>query len=79
MQIKHNMNDTSPDHYALLGIQPYQIMKANFSPAEYSGFLQGCILKRLLRFRRKDGVLDLRKMRVELDELIRFETECDGG
>lgn len=64
-------------HYLEMAIQPFEIMSANFTHEQYSGFLMGCILKRLLRWQKKDGINDLRKMRHELDELIKFETECN--
>lgn len=64
-------------HYEQMGIQPFQVMRANFTHDQYVGFLMGCILKRILRWEKKDGITDLRKARHELEELIRFETECD--
>lgn len=36
-------------HYSALGIEPLDIMQADFTPEEYRGFLKGNILKYLLR------------------------------
>lgn len=58
------------EYYEKNGIQPIDIMKANFTPEEYTGFLKGNILKYLLRYKRKNGVEDLAKAQVYLGWLL---------
>ena len=53
------------DHYKKMRIQPVEFITANSLP-----FLEGCIIKRICRWRDKDGVLDLEKARHEIDLLI---------
>ena len=63
-----------PDHYVGNGgIQAKDVMKAFMSPERYAGFCQGNIIKYILRYRKKNGVLDLEKCRDYLDELIYTE------
>lgn len=40
-------------HYKSCGIEPWDIMEANFNKDEFVGFLKGNILKYLLRIGRK--------------------------
>jgi len=58
------------DHYRTLAIQPVEFVMRN-----RWDFCAGCILKYLVRYRRKGGVSDLRKARhfVELRAAIRAE------
>lgn len=63
-----------PNHYVGDGgIQAKDVMKAFMSPERYAGFCQGNIIKYILRYRKKNGVLDLEKCRDYLDELIDTE------
>lgn len=65
-----------PDHYVGDGgIQAKDVMKAFMSPERYAGFCQGNIIKYILRYRKKNGVLDLEKCRDYLDELICTEKQ----
>lgn len=61
------------DHYKKAGVEPIELMKQNFTKEEYSGFLQGNIIKYLLRFKRKNGVEDLKKALTYLTWLIEQE------
>jgi hypothetical protein len=54
-------------HYKHRVIQPVEYIHLN-----KLGFLEGCIIKRITRWRDKDGLLDLKKARHELDLLIEF-------
>ncbi len=54
-------------HYRQLVIQP-----AEFSEKNGLSFLEGCIVKRICRYRRKDGAQDLLKARHEIDLLMQF-------
>ena len=56
------------DHYKELAIQPIQYIVAN-----NMGFLDGCIVKRITRWRTKGGIEDLEKIKHEVDLLIAAE------
>lgn len=58
------------EHYTNNGIQPIQIMKANMTKEAYRGFLEGNILKYPLRYKRKNGLEDLKKAKTYLTWLI---------
>lgn len=62
--------DTQPggDHYRTKAIQPVEYIHANGL-----GFLEGCIVKRITRWREKGGVVDLQKIKHECDLLIELE------
>jgi hypothetical protein len=53
------------DHYKDMKIQPTEFIEAN----ELS-FLEGCVVKRICRWRRKNGIEDLEKAKHEIDMLI---------
>jgi len=55
-------------HYNTKAIQPVQYIHANGL-----GFLEGCIVKRITRWRDKDGIKDLLKIKHEIDLLIELE------
>lgn len=59
-------------HYKSMKIQPVEFIHANGL-----GFLEGCIVKRISRWRAKDGIQDLEKIKHEVDLLI--ELEKKGG
>ena len=52
-------------HYKSMKIQPVEFITAN-----NIGFLEGCIIKRICRWRNKDGIQDLEKIKHEVDLLI---------
>lgn len=58
-------------HYKSLAIQPVEFIHAN-----KLGFLEGCIIKRICRWRSKDGVQDLMKIKHEVDLLIELESHA---
>jgi hypothetical protein len=60
-------------HYKDLVIQPVQFIHAN-----NIGFLEGCIIKRICRWRNKDGIKDLEKIKHEVDLLIALEAKKNG-
>lgn len=82
-----NMDDSKPcevppkytglidkqEHYTANGIQPIELMRQNFTSEAFQGFLEGNILKYVLRHRRKNGVEDLRKAMTYLTWLIEEE------
>jgi hypothetical protein len=53
------------EHYKTMAIQPVQFITEN-----NLGFLEGCIIKRISRWRSKDGLKDLLKIKHEVDLLI---------
>jgi hypothetical protein len=55
-------------HYKSMKIQPVEFIHANSL-----GFLEGCIIKRICRWRNKDGIQDLEKIKHEVDLLIELE------
>lgn len=61
------------EHYTANGIQPIDLMRQNFTPEAFKGFLEGNILKYVLRHKRKNGVEDLRKAMTYLTWLIEEE------
>lgn len=64
-------------HYKNQGIEPIVLMKTNFSKEEYTGFLQGNVLKYMLRYKDKNGIEDLKKAKTYLTWLI-DELDDDG-
>jgi hypothetical protein len=58
----------SGDHYKSMKIQPVEFITAN-----NLSFLEGCIVKRISRWRSKDGLRDLEKIKHEVDLLIELE------
>lgn len=55
-------------HYKGCAIQPVEYISAN-----NLNFLEGCIVKRITRWRDKDGLKDLEKIKHEVDLLIEME------
>ena len=55
-------------HYKDMKIQPVEFIHAN-----NLGFLEGCVIKRICRWRAKNGVEDLEKIKHEVDLLIELE------
>lgn len=58
------------DHYKDMSIQPVQFIVAN-----NLGFLEGCIIKRVCRWRTKGGAEDLEKAKHEIDLLLRLSDD----
>ena len=57
------------DHYAVMKIQPIE-----FLLAPELGFCEGNVIKYLCRYKRKNGLEDLKKARQYLDFLIERES-----
>lgn len=55
-------------HYKGRGIEPIQYIVAN-----KLSYIEGCVVKRITRWRQKDGIIDLRKIQHEIDLLIELE------
>lgn len=58
------------DHYSGFEIQPVEFIHRN-----KLGFLEGCVIKRVCRWRAKDGIQDLQKAIHELELLIELEAK----
>lgn len=58
------------DHYKDLRIQPTEFIHANNIP-----FIEGNIIKYVIRHRNKNGIEDLKKAKHYIDLLIQFEYE----
>ena len=73
-------NQIGGDHYRRMKIQPIEFIHAN-----KLDFLEGCVIKRVCRWRNKNGIEDLHKAIHELQLLIELENrkadrECgDAG
>jgi hypothetical protein len=63
------------DHYANLAVQPWDVMRATFSPEEFNGFLRGNIIKYVMRDK-GNRLEDLKKAQHYLGVLI-AEMETD--
>ena len=61
-------------HYKSKAIQPVE-----YSAANNLNFLEGCIVKRITRWRDKNGIEDLLKIKHEVDLLIELETRYPRG
>jgi hypothetical protein len=62
-------------HYSDLSIQPWDAMRAWFTPAEYASYHIGTVIGYLSRHRRKGGLNDIKKAHHHLSELIRYFEE----
>jgi hypothetical protein len=56
------------DHYTKMQIQPVEYITAN----ELT-FLEGCIVKYISRWRNKDGIKDLHKIKQCVDLIVKLE------
>lgn len=64
-------------HYKNQGIEPIDLMRKNFSKEEFTGFLQGNVLKYMLRYKDKNGLEDLKKAKTYLTWLIEEEQNAE--
>lgn len=62
-------------HYIAMTIQPLEVMEAAMTTHEMRGFLWGNVIKYAMRWQKKGGVEDLRKLRHYTDLLIEHEVE----
>lgn len=62
------------NHYKDMPIQPVEYIHKNGI-----GYFEGCVIKYVSRWRKKNGVEDLKKARHFLDLLIEFEDSLRGG
>lgn len=60
-------------HYRDMKIQPIEFIHANGL-----GFIEGCVVKYICRFRQKNGRQDLEKIKHYVDLLIRMEYDTES-
>ena len=73
-QQKASSRQVGGDHYVKHGgIQPWDAMREWMTTEQFSGFLLGCVVKYVARYRDKDGVQDLKKAVHYLEKLIEVE------
>jgi hypothetical protein len=58
------------DHYKDMAIQPVEYIHAN-----NLGYFEGCVIKYISRWRKKNGLEDLRKARHVIDLLLELELD----
>lgn len=58
-------NQVNGDHYSRMKMQP-----AEFITINNIGFLEGCVIKRMCRWKAKDGIQDLAKAIHEIELLM---------
>ena len=63
----------SPDHYTQFAIEPLDFIMANSL-----SFPQGNVIKYVCRYKRKGGLLDLKKARQYIDVMIEEEEANEG-
>lgn len=62
------------DHYKNMGIQPVVFIHENSL-----GFIEGSVIKYISRWRKKNGIEDLRKAKHFIDILIDLESKNGEG
>ena len=67
-QAEDNVNH--PAHYTQGAVECIDALEASMTPEEFRGYLKGCQMKYLWRYRMKGGLEDLQKARWYLDKLI---------
>ena len=70
--IKVSNNVHHPKHYALKGLEPYEtvdVIKASVGDG-FEGYCIGNVLKYVIRYKKKNGIEDLKKARVHLNWII---------
>ena len=69
-------NDTQEggQHYKKLAIQPWDYILQN-----NIGYIEGCVIKYVTRWRDKGGVKDLEKVKHYVDLLIELESRRGGN
>lgn len=60
-----------PSHYTQGGVECIEALKASMSAEEFRGYLKGCNMKYMWRYRLKNGLEDLKKAQWYLNRLIR--------
>lgn len=65
-----DINEQNPNHYRAGGIEPWDYIKAKFSPTQLAGFALGNVIKYVSRADHKNKIEDLKKAQWYLNKLI---------
>ena len=65
-----NANQVGGDHYRNKAIQPWDYIASN-----NLGYLEGCVIKYVSRYKEKGGIQDLQKAAHYLQKLMEVESE----
>jgi hypothetical protein len=65
-----NEEQVGGDHYKNKAIQPWDYIASN-----NLGYLEGCIIKYVSKYKKKDGIQDLQKAAHYLQKLMEVESE----
>jgi hypothetical protein len=65
-----NANQVGGDHYRNKAIQPWDYITSN-----NLGYLEGCVIKYVSRYKEKGGIQDLQKAAHYLQKLMEVESE----
>ena len=58
------------DHYVTKAVQPWDAMQSWMTPEQFEGYLRGCAIKYVARYRDKGGVEDVKKAQHYLQRLV---------
>lgn len=50
-----NQYQVDGDHYTTMAVQPWDVMQRVLTPAEFRGYLKGCVIKYAMRQGRKSS------------------------
>lgn len=70
-------NVNHPAHYASGGIETIQVIQSKMTAEMFEGFCVGNVIKYVTRYRKKNGVEDLKKARWYLDKIIETLSKTD--
>jgi Protein of unknwon function (DUF3310) len=65
-----DLNSIKPAHYKTGGIEPLEYMKTKMTKEQMEGFYLGNVIKYISRYQQKNGLEDVQKAEVYLQELI---------
>lgn len=65
----------NPAHYVQGGLEVIDILRAKLSDEAFKGFLEGNIIKYVLRYKNKNGLEDLKKANWYLNYLIKITSK----
>lgn len=70
-------NVNHPAHYTSGGIETIQVIQGKMTAEMFEGFCVGNVIKYVTRYRKKNGVEDLKKARWYLDKIIETLSKTD--
>ena len=78
IQVGADERQVSGSHYKDMPMQPWEVMEAVLTPAEFIGYLKGNIVKYAMRAGRKEGSDDAGKARHYKQKLAEVEARRHG-